>query len=91
MGFAPFESRLCRDIRNCLSNSFLEALGENRMDPVHQTALAFLKVNRSAIPPIFKPDLLISALNNLESPPPKFLDNPLKKNEILIDKEKTKP
>ena len=172
MGFAPFENRLCRDIRNCLAKSFLETLGENRMDPVHQMALAlkektlapwhidyidnrlaryqivltqlksdpeifttacliwnqslffechewmesfwirakgnekkliqaliraagtyalleakrtsgakksaekalaFLRVNRSAIPPFFKPDLLISALNNLESPPHKFM------------------
>lgn len=172
MGFAPFKNRLCRDIRNLLSNSFLEALGKERMDPVCKTALAlkektldpwhinyidnrlaryqivltqlnpgpeiyttacriwdqslffechewlepfwmkakgnekkliqaliraaatyvlleakrtsgakksaekalaFLRVNRSAIPPIFKPDSLISALNHLESPAPKFM------------------
>ena len=172
MGFAPFENQLCRDIRNCLSKSFLEALVENRMDPVRKTALAlkektlapwhvdyidnrlaryqtvltqlksdpgifttacliwdqslffechewmepfwirakgdekkliqaliraagtyvlleakrtsgakksaekalaFLRMNRSAIPPFFKPDLLIAALNNIDSPPPKFM------------------
>jgi uncharacterized protein len=172
MEFAPFENRLCRDIRNLLSKNFIEALVENRMDIVSQTALAlkdkplspwhidyidnrlaryqivltqlksdpeifttacliwdqslffechewlepfwiraegnekkliqaliraaatyllleakrtsgarktaekalaFLRVNQSAIPPIFKPDLLISALKHLESPPPKFM------------------
>jgi len=179
MGFAPFENRLCRNIRNLLSNSFLEALEKEHMDPVRKTALAlkgktlapwhidyidnrlaryqiilaqlksspeifttacliwdqslffechewlelfwvqakgnekkliqaliraaatyvlleagrtsgakksaekalaFLRVNRSAIPPIFKPDRLISALNCLEFPPPHFLNNPLKKH-----------
>lgn len=40
MSFAPFENRLCRDIRNGLAKSFLTALHERRMDPVDRTILA---------------------------------------------------
>jgi hypothetical protein len=40
MSFSPFENRLCRDIRNRLSQSFLAAIGEKSMDPVRKTVLA---------------------------------------------------
>ncbi len=40
MSFSPFENRLCRDIRNDLSQSFLAAIREKRMDRVHHTVLA---------------------------------------------------
>ncbi len=40
MSFSPFENRLCRDIRNELSQSFLAAILEKRMDRVHHTVLA---------------------------------------------------
>jgi hypothetical protein len=39
MTFAPFENRLCRDIRNHLAISFLEALEDGTMAPVNQTIL----------------------------------------------------
>ena len=173
MSFSPFENRLCRDIRNELSQSFLAAIREKRMDRVEDTvvaleqkklepfhreyidnrlvkyrtilsllesvpddlfttacliwdqalffechewlepfwirakgnekkliqaliraaaayvlleagrksgakksaekALAFLSENRSAIPSIFRSDLLISALSTLDTPPPKLM------------------
>jgi hypothetical protein len=40
MSFAPFENRLCRDIRNDLAKSFLTALQERCMEPVDRTLLA---------------------------------------------------
>jgi len=173
MVFSPFENRLCRDVRNKLSVSFLSAIQEKRLEPVNkiiltlkqgqlapwhiayidnrlvqyhtilsqlgsaptdifttacllwdqalffechewlepswtqakgsekkliqaliraaatymlleagrefgakksaEKALAFLSENRSIIPPIFKSDLLISALSSLDAPPPKFM------------------
>jgi uncharacterized protein len=39
MEFAPFENRLCRDIRNHLANGFLEALQNGAMEPVNRTIL----------------------------------------------------
>ena len=40
MSFAPFENRLCRDIRNDLAKSFLTAIQERCMDPLDNTLLA---------------------------------------------------
>lgn len=40
MSFAPFENRLCRDIRNDLAKSFLTAIQERCMAPVDSTILA---------------------------------------------------
>jgi hypothetical protein len=40
MSFAPFENRLCRDIRNDLAKSFLTAIQERSMKPVDRTLLA---------------------------------------------------
>ncbi len=39
MTFAPFENRLCRDIRNDLAKNFLTAIQERCMAPVDRTIL----------------------------------------------------
>lgn len=39
MVFSPFENRLCRDVRNKLSEGFLSAIQAKRLDPVDEIAL----------------------------------------------------
>jgi hypothetical protein len=41
--FDPFNNRLARDIRNGLSKSFLEALGERDMSPCERKAAVYLE------------------------------------------------
>ncbi len=59
-------------IRAAAAYVLLEAGRKSGAEKSAEKALAFLLANRSVIPPVFKADLLIHALSNLDTPPPKL-------------------
>ena len=47
--FDPFNNRLCRNVRNALSEGFKEALESRTLEPVHRTAGFFLDGDLPAV------------------------------------------